>query len=315
MIDDARGAEEEARQLGRLLARCPANPRVPPEREADLPIDVAHWGEVGSKVLIIHGGEQTIDAIGGGPGNFSAQKILGKQGWQLSVPSRPGLGKSPSRGRDDQIADARWIAAMLREGGSTHLWGHSFGGAEALLATAAAPGSVRSLILIEPDLWPLGEAVPTGRVPDLVHAFRERRRQAILGSDTPEAYASNFLASFQPERGGTKVWLARQALRLMPRLRRTIGCGALQAHEASGAAFLQAIEAVKSADIPVLLVTGGWDAAHDALGAWVADLTGGTHAVVPSADHIIMRSNPNGLNALAVRFMTDAERSRAHPTT
>lgn len=303
-VQDADVARHEAA----LLAQCQANPRIPPERERDFPIHVDRWGETGPKVLIIHSGEQTIDAIGGGPSNFSAQRPLGKQGWQLSIPSRSGFGRSPSRGCDDQVADARWIADMLRASGGTHLWGHSFGGAEALLAAAAEPDSVRSLVLIEPDLWPLGDAFPQAEVPQLVRAFRAGRQQALLGSDSPAAYASSFFASFQPQRGGWTVWLARQALTLLPGLRRKIGCGALQAHEASGAEFRHVIATIKAAGIPVLLVTGGWDPPHEALGAWVAGLVGGTLAVVPSDNHIIMKANPAALNECVTKFMRVAER-------
>jgi pimeloyl-ACP methyl ester carboxylesterase len=80
------------------------------------------------------------------------------RGWQLHVIDRPGFGGSPSRGPDDQDADAKLIADRL--GASSHLIGHSFGGAEALLAAALRPGAVRSLILVEPALKQLAASDP-----------------------------------------------------------------------------------------------------------------------------------------------------------
>lgn len=291
-----------------LVAQCPANPRLAPEQEDKLPIAVTHWGDTGPKVLIIHGGEQAISAIGGGPKNFSGQRQLGTRGWQLSIPDRPGFGASPSRGRDDQLADARWIAAMLSASGGTHLWGHSFGGAEALLAAARQPDSVRSLVLVEPDLWPMADAVPPAQVRPEIKAERDAREQALMAADSPAAYASGFITSFQPSKSGAKIWLMRQALELMPGLRKKIGCGALQAHEASGEEFRQAAEIVKAAGIPVLVVTGGWSPARDAVGELAAHELGGTHVIVPATNHIVMQSNPTDFNRVVTQFMQASDR-------
>ena len=303
-------SQDVAQHAQELRAQCPADPRLPPDDDSTKPIHVTTWGHTGPKILLIHGGEKAIDAIGGGPQNFSDQKTLGEHGWQVSLPERPGFGKSPSRGRDDQIADARWIAEMLRQSGGSNLWGHSFGGAEALLAAAEAPASVRSLILIEPDLWPLAQVFPASEVPAPVREFRDVRAQAILASVTPQAYAANFLSTFQPQSGGVKIWLTRHALKLAPGLERNIGCGALLAREANGAEFLEAISTVKASGIPVLIVTGGWSPARDALGAWVATLVGGKHVIVPSPNHIIMKENPKELDEVAVKFMRAADRMR-----
>ena len=88
-----------------------------------------------------------------GPANFRGQKPLAERGWRLKLIARPGFGDSPSRGPDDMEADAILIAGMLSE--PTHLIGHSFGGAEVLLAAARRPETVRSLILVEPALQPM----------------------------------------------------------------------------------------------------------------------------------------------------------------
>lgn len=290
-----------------LLAQCKPNPRLSVEAESRLPIRVTRWGTSGPKILVIHGGEQTINAIGGGPDNFSGQKPLSEQGWRIAIPDRPGFGQSPSRGRDDQVADVRWITAMLRDSGGSNLWGHSFGGAEALLAAAQAPTFVRSLVLVEADLWRVAGAVPADQVPPAVAAELEAHHRALMVSRGPADFASNFLASFQPKHGDMKVWLALHALELAPGLRKKIGCGALQAHEASGRDFLHAIKAVRAAKIPVLVVTGGWSPSRDALGEWVAQMIGGKHVIVPSSNHLVMKANPEGFNARVAEFMRTAE--------
>lgn len=57
-------------------------------------IHVQHWGDKGSRVLMVHGGGQGSPT--GGEKNFFNQKRLADDGWQLIVPDRPGHGKSPN---------------------------------------------------------------------------------------------------------------------------------------------------------------------------------------------------------------------------
>ena len=57
--------------------------------------------------------------------------------------------------------DAPWIADML--GNGANLIGHSWGGAEALLAAARRPETVHSLVLVEPALSAIAEADPSLR--------------------------------------------------------------------------------------------------------------------------------------------------------
>jgi hypothetical protein len=79
-----------------LLALCPPPLQLSEAEASKLPIHVTRWGNSGPRVLIIHGGEQTINALGGGPKNFAKQEVLGQQGWRLELPDRPGFGESPS---------------------------------------------------------------------------------------------------------------------------------------------------------------------------------------------------------------------------
>ncbi len=121
-----------------LIAQCPpAPPRLPEADAARLPIHVTTWGASGPAVLIVHGGVQ--GGLGGGPSTFSKQEPLAQRGWRLQLVDRPGFGQSASRGVDDMQADAAWIADMLGDG--ANLIGHSWGGAEALLAAARRPSA------------------------------------------------------------------------------------------------------------------------------------------------------------------------------
>ena len=134
-----------------LIAQCPPWPTPGPAEAATMPIHVTRWGDTGPVVLLIHGGVQ--GDVGGGPSSFARQKPISQQGFQLELPDRPGFGQSPTRGPDNMENESVWIAGMF--GNGVNLIGHSWGGADALLAAARDPGKVRSLILIEPAMTQL----------------------------------------------------------------------------------------------------------------------------------------------------------------
>jgi pimeloyl-ACP methyl ester carboxylesterase len=302
-------ASEVRSREATLIKSCPP-PVVPsPSASANSPIHVTSWGTAGSRVLIIHGNVQSGLPIGGGPKSFAKQKVLGEHGWRLELPDRPGFGDSPSRGPDDQDADAAWIADMLSSG--AHLWGHSFGGTEALLAAARRPDAVRSLVLIEPALWDLLEGDPLYRNRPDVQTDLDTRDQAIENAHSPGEYASMFMVSFQPGSGGAQETALRAAVSIVPGLSKKIGCALLQAHYASDDEVRKDAATVAAAHIPVLVITGGWNPGRDAMGEVVARLTGGKHVVVRSPNHIVMASNPGDFNEVVESFMRDAEHSSA----
>ena len=67
-----------------------------------------------------------------------------------------------------------WIAKMM--GGGVNLIGHSWGGADALLAAARDPDQVRSLILIEPAMTQLIPSDPELMKNPVLHQAQARRR-------------------------------------------------------------------------------------------------------------------------------------------
>ena len=68
--------------------------------------------------------------------------------WSLVLPNRPGFAASPPLPRGDFAAEAPLVAGLLGDG--AHLVGHSYGAVIALLAAAARPDAVRSLVVSEP---------------------------------------------------------------------------------------------------------------------------------------------------------------------
>jgi pimeloyl-ACP methyl ester carboxylesterase len=275
-----------------LLSQCPSMPVPLGVETGSLPINLTHWGQSGPRMLLIHGGVQ--GNLGGGPATFAKQEVLSQNGWQLILPERPGFGKSPSRGPDDMEADAVWISGMLDD---VVLVGHSFGGAEALLAAAQRPDGVRALILVEPALHAL---LPRSKVMETNHEARKEFLEfgeASLSSKTPAAYGKVFARNLGP---GTD---AGTALENDPDKAATLGCALLRARMASPDKLRAAAGTVERAKIPVLTISGGWSPTFNAIGELTAELTHGEHVIVPSINHFPQLVNPDGFNDTIMAFV------------
>ena len=109
-------------------------------------LDVARVGR-GPAVVLVHG------SIVGARQTWRKQRALGSS-WTLVMPNRPGFGESPPLERGDFAVEAELIAELFGDdaGAGAHLIGHSYGAVIALLAAAARPSCVRSLIVSEPGL-------------------------------------------------------------------------------------------------------------------------------------------------------------------
>ncbi len=296
-----------ARHRATLIAQCPV-PLPPPSAEdaSKLPINVVHWGGSGPKVLVVHGGVQ--GGLGGGPRTFARQEALAEQGWQLVVVARPGFGRSPSRGVDDMEADSVWIADMLGDG--MHLIGHSWGGADALLATARRPESVRSLTLIEPALQALLLADPRVKTDPAIRSASAHVMTMMMNAKTPGEYGMTFAQSMGAETDGGALNAVAAAYQADPEQAKRVGCALLMARMAPPDVLRQAAAAVAQARVPVLVVSGGWSSFFDAVGDVAAELTGGRHVKVEAPNHFVQMSNPEGFNTLVDTFMRGAEQSR-----
>lgn len=283
-----------------LQAQCPLPPpRIPQADEDQYPIHIERWGEVGPQVLLIHGGVQ--GRIGGGPLTFERQQALAEAGFVVESVSRPGFGPSPSRGPDDMVEDARALATLIRQG--AHVIGHSWGATEALLAVARQAERVRSLILVEPAIGPTigGPAVLADPA---VAEDLKTRMMAQFAARTP-ADSARIFASFMGDLGGDPV-LGPQLSNMSDEDAHEFGCNGLAAKMASNEEILAAIGQLKSAGIPVLIVTGGYSASTDATGEVLARLTGGQHAIVPSPNHFVQYASAQCFNAVALDFIRSA---------
>ncbi len=298
---------ELAKHRSALIAQCQPVTRMPEAEAARLPIHVTTWGEAGPTVLIVHGGVQ--GGLGGGPSTFARQEALADRGWRLAVVDRPGFGRSPSRGVDDMEADAPWIADLLGEG--AHLIGHSWGGAEALLAAARRPDTVRSLVLIEPALHSLLMAGPQANADPATRDAGAKFIGLLMGAQSPGDYALGFARALGTATGDPVAPNeAAAALEADPERATRMGCALLQARMASPETLHRAAAVIAEASVPVLVVSGGWSPLYDAVGEIAAKLTGGRHVIVRSPNHFVQSANADDFNATVDAFMREADHLR-----
>lgn len=290
-----------------LLAQCPPAPAAPSRDDmANFPINVVEAGDAGPVVVIVHGGVQ--GGLGGGPGTFDRQRVLADRGWRLKLVERPGFGDSPSRGVDDMEADAEWIADMLGDG--AHLVGHSWGGADALLAAAKRPDAVRSLTLIEPALFPVVMTDPALRANPEMQAVGGRLAQLMLQSKTPAEYAINFARTVLGPPDDQEMKARVAGLEADRDLATRVGCAVLQGRMAAPETMRAAADAVAAHEIPTLVISGGWSSFFDRIGEVVARFTGGRYETVPAANHMVQEASAVAFNPLLERFMREAEMRR-----
>ena len=115
---------------------------------------VESWGR-GTPVVLVHGSLAT------GPDEWQAQRPLADEGFRLVVFDRRGYGRSPAADGEDFLRDADDIAELMGDG--AHLVGHSYGGLGVLFAAARRPDATRSLTLLEPGAFTLGQRHPAAR--------------------------------------------------------------------------------------------------------------------------------------------------------
>ena len=287
-----------------LLAQCPMPPApLSHDERRQRPINVIELGDTGPSVLIVHGGVQ--GGLGGGPATFDRQRVLADRGWRLRMVERPGFGQSMSRGVDDMEADAEWIADMLGDG--THLVGHSWGGADALLAAARRPDRVRSLTLIEPALFPVVMTDPALRADPAMQAIGGRLAGLMLQSDSPATYAAAFARSVLGPPGDQEVATRVAGLEADQSLATSVGCAVLQGRMASPETMRAAADSVAAARIPTLVISGGWSPFYNVVGEVVSRFTGGRYEVVAAANHMVQDVSAPAFNELLEGFMKDAD--------
>lgn len=196
-----------------------------------------------------------------------------------------------------------------RLGEASHLIGHSFGGAIALLAAARRPRAVRSLILIEPALQPMLTTKPLLLLKSGVRAALQGMADAFNTSETPAEFARAFTAGLGTD-GKHGPNPSQAALLEHPDRAEALGCAVLRARIASPDEMRKTADIVAKERIPVAFVSGGYNTGQDAGCAAMASMMGAKHVVVSAPNHFIQQVCPYEFNDFAENFMKGAQTNR-----
>lgn len=136
------------------------------------------WG-TGARVVLVHGSLAT------GPVEWEAQRPLVDKGYELVVPTRRAyMPQSDSVGEDFRV-DGEDVAELLGDG--AHLVGHSYGGLVAMVAAAARPTAVHSLLLAEPPVFSIAAEHPD------VARLREQLERVLARPASDREFLEDFL--------------------------------------------------------------------------------------------------------------------------
>jgi pimeloyl-ACP methyl ester carboxylesterase len=232
---------------------------------SDLFVD--SWG-TGTPVVLVHGSLAT------GVEEWQAQRPLADEGFRLLVFDRRGYGRSPAAEGEDFLRDAEDVVALMGDG--AHLVGHSYGGLGALVAAARRPESTRSLALLEPAAFALGQQDPAARA--LVTDVR-----TLWDQDLPDdEWVVRFLQAVGSDPDALPAELVAAAVPLVPVFRRgrPIWSAELPLAELAAASF------------PKLVVSGGHSAGFDAICDDLAERIGAARAVAAGAGHEVQFAAP-----------------------
>jgi len=216
----------------------------------ELAVDVVGEGDT---VVLVHGS-------GVRDWTWSDQLELSDR-FRLVMPYRRGYGESPDADPDFEV-DARDVADLLDR--PSHLLGFSYGGIGSLLAAARRPELVRTLTAIEPPAF--------GAAPDdpAVQELGEKLEGVFQNTDrTPEEFGAAFAEAmgFDPRPPSPEM---RSALESFMR-------------ERSPAEAVIPYDRLRG--VPVLVVSGAWHPAFDAVCNVLADGLDAELATFPGAGH------------------------------
>jgi pimeloyl-ACP methyl ester carboxylesterase len=244
-------------------------------------IVVTHEGH-GPELLLVHGGASPRST-------WEALRPLAAQ-YKLVLVHRRGYPPSPP-GRHDFEQDALDLAPLLES--RPHVLAHSYGVLGTLIAASANPGGVRSLTLIEPPLFHVA-----GSDPEVEHM--ERLSNAILreGLDAEPATLREFLVLA----GAGEVPEGPLPAKLAHTIRRAHG-GALPGEARP------ALQALRSAEVPSLVASGGHSVAVERICDALARELGAERIVLAGAGHFV-QSAP-GFTERLTQHLASAEQTLA----
>jgi pimeloyl-ACP methyl ester carboxylesterase len=244
-------------------------------------LDVERLGS-GPPVLLIHG------SIVGAQRTWRKQYELAER-WSLTLPNRPGFGESPPLERNDFAVEAPIFAELLGE--SSHVIGHSYGAVLALLAAAARPEAVRSLIISEPGCFNVAAGYPEVD-PVLADGRRLYESGGALGAPRFLRLFREGVHSSHETPDELPDWLERGAtlaLRERPPWEAEIP-----------------LEQIAAAPFPKLVISGDHSPAFERLCDVIAERLGAERAGVPGRGHTIPTTG-EPYNTLVNTFLERAE--------
>ena len=240
------------------------------DRGRGLPVVFVHSSGLGAGQW-----ERTIDALGGGH--------------RCLAPDLSGYGRSSAARDGSDVAldqDAEIVSSIVELAGEgTHLVGHSYGGAVALLVARTAP-KLATVTLIEPVIADLLRASDSTEAAAELESFSHRFLGAMEGADARGAL-KGFVDYWNAE--GSWDGLPLEARAGLLTLARKISM------EVRGVAFTStAAFAIDTIDVPVLVLTGEETrkAPKRMSELMVAALPSATHQVISGAGHMSPLTHP-----------------------
>jgi pimeloyl-ACP methyl ester carboxylesterase len=222
----------------------------------ELAVDVLGEGET---VVLVH-------RSGVRDWTWSDQRELADR-YRLVMPYRRGYGDSPP-GNPDFEVDGSDVAELLDE--PSHLVGFSYGGIGSLLAAARRPELVRSVTAIEPPAFGVALDHPA------VQALADRLEAVFdrVGAMTPEQFAVAFADAM-----GFEARPPSPEMRL-----------ALESFMRERSPAEAVIPYDRLAGVPVLLVSGAWHTAFDAVCDVLSERLGAEVEIFPGAGHPVQHA-------------------------
>jgi pimeloyl-ACP methyl ester carboxylesterase len=258
------------------------------------------WGD-GHPVVLLHSG-------GSSGAQWKRFAQAAPRGWRLIAPDLIGFGRTerwPHAGRLTHDLQAELVAAIVGAtvDGPVDVVGHSYGGATALRLAIDRPGTVRSLVLIEPvTTCLLGEA----RDP----LFAESRRIAEAFIAATEAGRPEIgWEAFIDSRSGDGTWARLPDERRQQFLAQT---------EPTRDAFLSnlnnrtTLAECAALTLPVTMITGAATTACDRRTSEVAReaLRGVVPVEIPGAGHMSPLTHPEAVVEIVGQHLRRLERNR-----
>lgn len=225
-----------------------------------LGIESEVWG-AGARVVLVHGSLAT------GPVEWEGQRPLADEGYQLVVPTRRAYTAQSGSVGEDFLIDGADVAALLGDG--AHLVGHSYGGLAAMVAAAARPEAVHSLVLAEAPVFSVAAEHPG------VARLREQVEKALARAGSDREFLEDFLRAVGTPLEEFPPDLLDDLTDMAPavRLGRPSWSGPVPVDDLVGAPF------------PTVVISGNHHPAFTAMCDALARELGAQHCVVEGAGH------------------------------